>query len=126
MGIPRHPVTRCASRAPREAGPTLDHVEILLWLVPPVVVTALAMAAVSYVGRRRPEPDRDRAVRRLGEALEREPRRGRPGYDVPPREAGPLHRRRRTPSRVLTALPELTAGALAPDERLSAVNRWVA
>lgn len=44
--------------------------EILLWLVPSVVVTVLAMAWVSWVGRDgRGEVDRDVAVRRLGKAL---------------------------------------------------------
>lgn len=44
--------------------------EILLWLVPSVVVTALAMAWVSWVGRDgRGEVDRDVAVERLGKAL---------------------------------------------------------
>jgi hypothetical protein len=47
-------------------------VEILLWLVPPVVVTVLAMAWVGWVGREgRGQVDREEAVRRLGEALER-------------------------------------------------------
>jgi len=48
-------------------------VEILLWLVPPVVVTVLAMAWVGWVGRAgRGEVDRDEAVRRLGVALEKD------------------------------------------------------
>lgn len=48
--------------------------EILLWLVPPVVVTVLAMAWVGWLGReRRGEVDRDEAVRRLGVALEKDP-----------------------------------------------------
>jgi len=52
-------------------------VEILLWLVPPVVVTVLAMAWVGWVGREgRGEVDRDEAVRRLGVALEREQKPG--------------------------------------------------
>lgn len=47
--------------------------EILLWLVPPVVVTVLAMAWVGWVGREgRGEVDRDEAVRRLGAALEKD------------------------------------------------------
>ena len=47
--------------------------EILLWLVPPVVVTLVAMAWVGWVGREgRGEVDRDEAVRRLGAALEKE------------------------------------------------------
>ncbi|GEP38826.1 hypothetical protein NPS01_24890 [Nocardioides psychrotolerans] len=46
--------------------------DILLWLVPPAVVTVVAMAWVSWLGREgRGEVDRDVAVRRLGEALER-------------------------------------------------------
>ncbi len=46
--------------------------EILLWLVPPAVVTLVAMVWVSWLGREgRGEVDRDVAVRRLGEALER-------------------------------------------------------
>lgn len=50
--------------------------EILLWLVPPAVVTAAAMVWVSWLGREgRGEVDRDVAVRRLAAALEREPRR---------------------------------------------------
>jgi hypothetical protein len=50
-------------------------VEILLWLVPPVVVTALAMAWVGWLGREgRGEVDRDEAVRRLGVALDKPPK----------------------------------------------------
>ena len=48
--------------------------EILLWLVPPVVVTVLAMAWVGWAGREgRGEVDRDEAVRRLGTALDKDP-----------------------------------------------------
>ena len=60
--------------------------EILLWLVPPVVVTMLAMVWVSWLGREgRGEVDRDVAVRRLASALEPDPRRRRPtpGYAAP-------------------------------------------
>ncbi len=47
--------------------------EILLWLVPSVVVTIVAMAWVSWVGRDgRGEVDRDVAVERLGKALAKE------------------------------------------------------
>ena len=47
--------------------------EILLWLVPPFVVTVLAMAWVGWVGREgRGEVDRDEAVRRLGAALDKD------------------------------------------------------
>jgi hypothetical protein len=51
-------------------------VEILLWLVPPVIVMFLAMAWVGWVGREgRGEIDHEEAVRRLGAALERAPQR---------------------------------------------------
>jgi hypothetical protein len=47
-------------------------VEILLWLVPPVVVTVVAMVWVGWLGREgRGQVDREEAVRRLGAALER-------------------------------------------------------
>jgi len=47
-------------------------VQILLWLVPPVVVTLVAMAWVGWLGREgRGEVDREEAVRRLGAALDR-------------------------------------------------------
>ena len=49
--------------------------EILLWLVPPAVVTVLAMCWVGWLGREgRGEVDRETAVRRLGDALNRPPR----------------------------------------------------
>jgi cytochrome c-type biogenesis protein CcmH/NrfF len=52
--------------------PTLTRVQILLWLVPPVVVTLVAMAWVGWVGREgRGEVDREESLRRMGEALER-------------------------------------------------------
>jgi hypothetical protein len=61
-------------------------VEILLWLVPPVVVTVLAMAWVAWFGREgRGEVDRDEAVRRLGVALDKDPRAVRP-HTRPARE----------------------------------------
>jgi hypothetical protein len=54
-------------------------VEILLWLVPPVVVTVVAMAWVAWLGRQgRREIDPDLAIRRLGEALSEESRARRP------------------------------------------------
>ena len=48
--------------------------EILFWLVPPVVVTLVAMVWVAWLGREgRGEVDRDVAVRRLAEAMGKEP-----------------------------------------------------
>ena len=64
-------------------------VEVLLWLVPSVVVTGLAMLWVSWLGRAgRGEVDRDVAVRRMAGVLEPDARqRGRrrpaPGYAAP-------------------------------------------
>ncbi|MEO6509481.1 MAG: hypothetical protein ABIO16_00710 [Nocardioides sp.] len=47
--------------------------EILLWLVPPAVVTLLAMVWVSWLGREgRGEVDRDEAVRRMAQAIGRD------------------------------------------------------
>jgi hypothetical protein len=53
-------------------------VEILLWLVPPAVVTVVAMLWVAWLGRGRREIDRDEALRRMGEALSEERRTRRP------------------------------------------------
>jgi hypothetical protein len=64
-------------------------VEILLWLVPPVVVTAVAMLWVSWVGRERRELDRDEVVRRMGAALDK---------DAPRRAPKPVARRVVEPS----------------------------
>ena len=53
---------------------------ILLWLVPPVVVAALAMAWAGWAGRTRPalhdrsEAAQERARQRFAEAIEREMR----------------------------------------------------
>ena len=59
--------------------------EILLWLVPAAVVTAVAMLVVGWFGREeRGQVDRETAARLLGEALSGEQRRG-PGYAVPRR-----------------------------------------
>ena len=74
--------------------------EILLWLVPPAVVTLLAMAWVSWLGREgRGEVDREEAVRRLTKAMQKDhpgPRRPRPvhGRD---RSTGVAVRRRSRP-----------------------------
>lgn len=52
-----------------------DLVEILLWLVPPALVTLGAMVWVSWLGREgRGEVDRDVAVQRLAKALEKDHR----------------------------------------------------
>lgn len=60
--------------------------EILLWLVPAGIATAVAMLWVGWWGRDgRGQVDRETAARRLGEALSRE-RGPRPGYAVPERE----------------------------------------
>lgn len=78
--------------------------EILLWLVPPVVVTVVAMAWVSWLGREgRGEVDRDVAVRRLAEALQREGKTLNPGRQAlrtPDRDrsTGVAVRRSRAPS----------------------------
>lgn len=46
--------------------------EILLWLVPPLVVTVLAMGWVTWLGRdEREESDPERAAVRMARALER-------------------------------------------------------
>lgn len=59
---------------------------ILLWLVPPVVVTVVAMLWVGWLSREgRGEVDRETAVRRMGEVLS-SPSPG-PGYVVAPPEA---------------------------------------
>ena len=59
--------------------------EILLWLVPPAVVTVVSMLWVGWIGREgRGEVDREVAVRRLGEALSRRPQQ--PRYSAKGRE----------------------------------------
>lgn len=58
---------------------------ILLWLVPPVVVTVVAMLWVGWLGREgRGEVDRETAVRRMGEVLSSPS--SAPGYVVTPPE----------------------------------------
>ena len=48
--------------------------EILLWLVPPAAVTLVAMLWVTWLGREgRGEVDREVAVRRLAQALQKDP-----------------------------------------------------
>lgn len=73
--------------------------EILLWLVPPVLVTVIAMAWVGWVERETPPVDRQEQVRRIGDAL-RTPAQG--GYAVreprtPDRSSGVAVRRTRSP-----------------------------
>jgi hypothetical protein len=59
-------VTRSGSAYP-------ERVEILWWLVPPVVVTAGAMVWVSWLGREgRGEVDREQQIERLTRAMEKE------------------------------------------------------
>lgn len=54
--------------------------EILLWLVPPVLVTVLAMIWVSWLGREgRGSVDREVAAARFAEAMRRE----HPGRSLP-------------------------------------------
>jgi len=61
-------------------------VEILLWLVPPAVVTLVAMVWVGWLGRQeRREVDREQAVRRLGEALSEQRLARRPTGAYAPR-----------------------------------------
>lgn len=64
--------------------------EILWWLAPPVVVTALAMLWVAWLGRDgRGEVDREVAVERLAKALRKE----HPGMSRPrPAQSRPRDR----------------------------------
>ena len=74
--------------------------EILLWLVPPVLVTLAAMAWVTWLGREgRGEVDRDVAVERLARALDKDHRSGRTGRParVPDRSTGIAVRPTRKP-----------------------------
>lgn len=91
MGTPAS-LPRAAPRAPYARS-----VEILLWLVPPVVVTGLAMVWVGWAERERPAPDRDEQVRRIEVALRKEPPAGYAVDDVRPRDrsTGVAVRRRR-------------------------------
>jgi len=80
-------------------------VEILLWLVPPILVTLVAMGWVGWVGREgRGEIDHDEAVRRLGAALERDAEQaGRRPVRLPrPRERSTGVALRRTPPQPLS------------------------
>ena len=89
--------------------------EILLWLVPPVVVTLVAMAWVGWVGREgRGEVDRDEAVRRLGAALERE---------QPPRPARLPRRRERSTGVAVRRTPRTVARRGGRARRRRAASR---
>jgi hypothetical protein len=88
-------------------------VEILLWLVPPLVVTLVAMLWVGWIGRAgRGEVDRDEALRRIGAALENE-------YVVPPgaprrrREPGTGVAVRRTSGSTPETAPAITSAITA-------------
>jgi hypothetical protein len=91
-------------------------VEILLWLVPPVVVTVVAMLWVGWVGRDRRELDREEAVRRLGAALEKEPTVRRTPA-ARPRERSTGVAVRRTPRRVSAAPDEVVPPAADDSQR---------
>lgn len=78
------PPARLARRRPCASYPR--RVEILLWLVPPAVVTVVAMVWVTWLGRQDlREIDREKAVRRLGEALSEERQARRPTGRYAPR-----------------------------------------
>ena len=85
--------------------------EILWWLAPPVVATALAMLWVSWLGRAgRGQIDPDVAVRRLGDAMARPTRVPRAAGVRPSgteeRSNGIAVRPSSRPSGRLDALPE--------------------
>lgn len=74
---------------------------VLLWLVPTVVVTVVAMLWVGWIGRDgRGEVDREVALRRVGRVLDPAPRRG----------IGRLRRRRAMPSYVVPARRDRSTG----------------
>jgi hypothetical protein len=64
-------------------------VEILLWLVPAVVVTAVAAAVAAAAGREPTRtPDREETLARIGEALDRDlPGQRQARHREPPRRA---------------------------------------
>ncbi|GAB2987506.1 hypothetical protein [Nocardioides montaniterrae] len=63
--------------------------QILLWLVPAAIATAVAMVVVSWLGRDgRGRVDRETAARLLGEALSKDVP-GNPGYAAPRRVEEP-------------------------------------
>ena len=69
----RHPGTR-VPRGTTSRGPYPGHVQILLWLVPPLVVTLVAMAWVSWASRDTAhQVDPEQAAARLEKALRTRP-----------------------------------------------------
>ena len=93
------------SAPPAAASAYPDRVEILLWLVPPIVVTVVAMVWVTWLGREgRGEVDPDVAAARLAGALEQglTPRYARRAAPAPHRSTGvavrPSRARRTAPS----------------------------
>ena len=67
------PAASVSGHDDRGCGTYPEVVEILYWLVPPVVVTLVAMLWVAWLGREgRGEVDRDVAVRRLAAAMQKE------------------------------------------------------
>jgi hypothetical protein len=83
-------------------------VEILLWLVPPAVVTLLAMLWVSWLGREgRGEVDREEAVRRLSKAMGKDHPGTRYPRPVPVRDR----------STGIAVRPSVRRRALPEDER---------
>ena len=118
VGSP-YPLGACLRRAGASSTTTRPYpgrVEILLWLVPPAVVTLLAMAWVSWLGREgRGEVDREEAVRRLSKAMEKDHPGAPAGRDRrPARDRSTGHRR---PTRVRTPC------AQPPDRRLLSCSR---
>ncbi len=117
-GCPNRLDTLPALALPRLRRTYAREVDILLWLVPPAVVTVVAMVWVSWLGREgRGQVDRDVAVRRLGKALEKQS--DGPGY-----AAGPAVRDRSTgiavrPSRAARPAPPAPPAAEPPQRRVS-------
>jgi hypothetical protein len=83
---------------------------VLLWLVPTVVVTAVAMVWVAWAGREgRGEVDREVALRRVARAL-----------DPAPRRRGLSRSRRPVPTYVAPAVRERSTGVAVRPSRPAA------
>jgi len=92
-------------------------VEILLWLVPPVVVTLVAMTWVAWLGREgRGVVDPEEAARRLGAALERQ-------SEVAKRRPARLPRRRERSTGVAVRRAPRTTPRTAPSVGPPATDR---